>query len=292
MKTRNIKVLIVGGTGYLGRKVLKQLCKKGYEVMCTYLTGEDYEPLIDDRVKFIQCDINRIKEEFEISHYNWIINMAALYEKRNTKVLDIINVNSVLGLRLLALACDYHIENFLTIDTSLPENVNLYSYTKKKVADFGKIVSDRYDVNVMNCQPEMFYGYDEPEGRFISNCINKMKSGETLNLTEGTQIRDIIHVSDVVEIIMKIIDKEPQGYNDIPIGTGEGASIKEIVEYIHECTASKSELRFGAVLSRKNEPDCIADTDKLFSIIGRYDFKYNWRSGILDSIKNKSSMIK
>lgn len=281
---RKLKVLIIGGTGYLGRKVLKELCKDGYEVSCTYLLGEDYESIIHDKVEFIKCDIARIKEKLEWNHYDWIINLAARYEKKNTRVLDVIDVNSVLGLQLLALACDYHIGNFLTIDTSLPENVNLYSYAKKKVADFGKYAADKYDINVMNLQPEMFYGDDEPEERFIPSCIKKMKAGEPLELTEGTQIRDIIHVRDVVEIIMKIIDREPRGYNDIPIGTGEGVSIRKIVEYIHECTASRSELRFGAVQSRNNEPNCIADTDKLFSIIGRYDFKYNWKSGILDSI--------
>lgn len=280
----NKKILIIGGTGYLGRKVLKRLAKTGYDVLCSYLPGEDYEALIDDRIRFIQCDIKKVKEEFEKDNYSWIINLAAVYEKKDTKILDIINVNSVLGLQLIALACDYHIKNFLTIDTSLPENVNLYSYAKKKVSDFGRYSSVQYGLNVMNLQPEMFYGDDEPLDRFIPSCIRKMKLGDTLNLTEGTQIRDIIHISDVVEIIMKIIEKEPEGYNDIPVGTGEGVSIREIIEYIHKCTFSESELRFGAVQSRQNEPSGIADVKKMFSVIGKYDFKYNWKSGIMDSI--------
>lgn len=279
-------VLVVGGTGYLGRKVLRKLCRQGFDVTCTYLQGENYQSLMDDiNLNFLECNINSIKYELENKQYDWIMNFAALYEKKDTKVLDIVNVNSILGLQLLALACDYHIKNFLTIDTSLPEELNLYSYTKKKVASFGKYVSEKYGVNVMNLQPEMFYGDDEPRGRFIPSCIDRMKRGEILELTEGTQLRDIIYVTDVVEIIMKIISKVPKGYNDIPIGTGEGVTIREIIEYIHKSIGSKSELRFGAVEARKNEPDCIADVDKLYNIIGDYDFKYNWKSGLEHAIK-------
>lgn len=289
VKNKMGKVLLVGGTGYLGRKVFSRLIDNGYEVTCTYIDGEDYQSIIgtNSGACFISCNMSDIEKELSRNNYKWVMNFAALYEKKNTRLTDIVNVNAVLGIQLLSLACEYHIKNFLTTDTSLPETLNTYSFTKKKVAEFGKYMSKKYGINFMNIQPEMFYGEDEPDNRFISMCINKMMENEKLKLTEGKQIRDIIHISDVTEIIMKIIDKEPEGYNDIPIGTGEGVSIREIVNYIHQYIDSKSELEFGAIESRKDEPDCIANVKNLFSIIGNYKYKYNWKSGLAVAIKEK-----
>lgn len=274
------KVLIVGGTGYLGRKVLNKLKSEGYDVTCTYLLGENISNIDNDTIKFILCDIKVIEEELHTYRYDWIMNFAALYEKADTKVLDIVNVNTVLGIQLLSLACDKQVKNVLTVDTALPENVNWYSYTKKKVSEFGRYITEKCGVNIINLQPEMFYGEDEPENRFIPSSIRKMKNNETLELTEGKQLRDIIHVSDVVNIIYEIIERKPEGYNDVPIGTGEGVSIREIIEYLHNIMDTTSILKFGAIPSRDNEPSCVADTDKLYSIIGEYKFIYNWKTGL------------
>lgn len=276
------KVLVVGGTGYLGRHIIRKLSEAGYSVTCTYLEGEKLERIsvISDDILFVRCDLKEIQHLLHLYDFEWIINLAALYEKDTTTVSSIINVNTILGLQLLAVACENHVKNFLTIDTSLPDNFNLYSFTKKRVADFGKFLSEREGINFINIKLEMFYGKDEPENRFISMCIKKLKLNEPIPLTNGTQIRDIIHISDVVNIIFIVLQKKLSGYKDIPVGTGGGVSIREMVEYMRMCINSKSLLQFGKIEKRKDEPDCIADIEKLFEIIGNYRFLYDWKSGL------------
>lgn len=279
------RVLFVGGTGYLGRKIIAKMLDVGYQITCTYVEGENVKEIFSKDINSIRCEFDIIKDELERTQYDWIINCAALYEKNDTKVYDIVYANSILGMSLLSLACDYNVKNVLTIDTSLPEQVNMYSFTKKKVSDLGKFLCQKYDINVSNVMPEMFYGLDEPINRFIPSSIKKMKLGECLELTKGKQIRDIIHISDVVNILTKIVEKEPKGYNDIPIGTGCGVSVYEIITYIHKCLNSQSVLKFGAIPERKHEPDCVADITKLRSIIGVYEYKYDWKTGLNEAIK-------
>ncbi len=283
------KVLIVGGTGYLGKHVIRKLSKEGYFIICTYLEGEIVEDIrtISDDILFIPCDLEKIEQLLYQNNFEWVINFAALYEKNNVRISSIINVNTILGLQLLAIACENNVKNFLTIDTSLPDNFNLYSFTKKRFADFGKFLSEKEQINFINIKLEMFYGEDEPDNRFIGMCIKKLKLNQPISLTNGTQVRDIIHVLDVVNIIYLIMQKSLSGYNEIPVGTGIGAPIKEIVEYMKISINSKSLLQFGKIEKRKNEPDCVADIKILFEIIGHYKFQYNWKSGLLQVINGE-----
>ena len=59
----------------------------------------------------------------------------------------------------------------------------------------------------------MLYGADEPKNRFIPDLIGKMLRGEAVNVTEGTQHRDIIAVDDIINAIIAIIHSELHCYH-------------------------------------------------------------------------------
>lgn len=124
----------------------------------------------------------------------------------------------------------------------------------------------------------MFYGDDEPENRFLVSGCHKMLAGETVLLTEGTQRRDIIHIEDVCAAIKLLLNADMAGFHNIPVGSGCGVSIRRLLEYMQDVLGSESKLDFGAIPSRKNEPDCIADISILNSL--GYELKYPWEKGI------------
>ena len=134
--------------------------------------------------------------------------------------------------------------------------------------------------NFYNIILENFYGKDEPKDRFLHRCISMMKNNEPLNLTSGTQHRDFIHIDDVLQGILLIFNKryELDKYMDIPLGSGQAPSIKEVICYLKEQLHSLSDLNFGAIPSREFENDCIAD----ISILNKLGFKlkYHWKDGI------------
>lgn len=67
-------------------------------------------------------------------------------------------------------------------------------------------------------------------------------------------------------------------YIDLPLGTGIGVPIKEIVKYLKDITNSKSELCFGALEKRLFEPDSIADCTKMKQL--GIEVKYGWQEGL------------
>lgn len=140
-------------------------------------------------------------------------------------------------------------------------------------------------MNFYNLKLQMFYGPHEPRERFLPMCIEKLYHNEPLLLTAGTQKRDIIYIKDICGVIIHILAMErhtQSGYLQIPVGTGFGSSLREIVEYLKTITGSKSELHFGAVPMRPNEPDCIADTAMLERL--GYTIQYGWKDGLREMI--------
>ncbi|MBQ7561606.1 MAG: hypothetical protein IJS99_07225 [Synergistaceae bacterium] len=118
----------------------------------------------------------------------------------------------------------------------------------------------------------------EPSGRFIKSSILKLINNSPLKLTQGLQKRDIIHVEDIINIINRLIQANFTGFHALPIGTGESHSIREIIEFLHSQTHSKSILEFGAIPSRTGEPDTLADISWYDKI--NYKLKHSFFEGL------------
>lgn len=275
-KGEKMRIMILGASGYLGKKVKSYLMASGNIITGTYRKIPNNN--IESNEKCIGDSLDEIREELSKATYDVIINCVAVYEKNGTPLHDIINANIIFALRVLNYAVEYSIDKFITIDTSLPKKLNIYSFAKKQFAEFGKYYAEKYKITFINIVLEMFYGEDEPDGRFILDCCKKMLYGENLFLTEGTQKRDIIYIDDVCEAMKLLSGAKLQGFCEVPVGSGKTATIREILEYIHRILDSDSELYFGAIPMRQNEPNCIADITWLESM--GFKPQYSWKKGL------------
>ena len=91
------------------------------------------------------------------------------------------------------------------------------------------------------------YGKNDKPEKFIPYLVNSFKKNETINLTEGNQKKDFIHVKDVSEAFRLILDHnlKNSGSSEIfEIGSGKSYSIKYIVYKLKKILGSQSEVRF------------------------------------------------
>lgn len=277
-----MNVLVSGGTGYLGSRVIIRLVNENHNIICATQPGEKLDNLISVIDKIIIIDVPSVNDYLNKHKIDWILNFAGVYEKKGISLSTIVNCNTIFALQMLNIAVEHKIKNFLTIDTSLPDDFNLYSFTKKKFAEFGKFYCDTYSINFINLLLEMFYGPKEPKNRFLPMCIEKLRNNEELPLTEGKQKRDIIHVDDICGAIIAILNSNLIGYQAIPVGTGEGPCVRTIIEHLHTILQSSSELKFGQIPMRSNEPDSIADITMLNKI--GFQCKYDWKKGLYNLV--------
>lgn len=273
-----MNILLLGATGYLGGNIVYKLVEEGHSLTCVVRKTSITKRIEDLHVTFISNDLDEIDGFLRHNKIDWVINSVCTYTANNTLYGDMFSSNIIFPLGILNLALKHGVKNYITIGTSLPEETNLYSFTKNKFGEFGKYLCKNDGINFADLKLEMFYGgLFEPDNRFLPSCKIKLKKNENIKLTAGTQKRDIIRVEDVVGIIACLIKSGYlHGYMSLPVGTGEHHSIREILEYMRSATRSKSELLFGAIPTRACEPDTIADVS-WYADIGyklQFDFFY------------------
>lgn len=275
-----MNILVLGGNGYLGSKVIKRLIDEGHKLVCTKRANSDMSRVkgLSREIEWISDDIQQVSWSINKTECDYVLNMACNYGRDSEAGNRIIEANLSFPLKVFNAAVENGVKNILTVGTGLPDDLNLYSHTKKQLKEFGKYYVEKNDINFTNISLEMFYGIDEPESRFLSSMIRKMILGEEVEMTLGTQKRDIIEISDVVKAIEIIINANLEGYHDISVGTGVGPTISEIADFIWEKTGRKSIVKKGVVPMRENEPNCIADNEFIRSL-GKWD-PVDWRSGL------------
>lgn len=272
--------LVIGGNGYLGSKVVTKLVEQGHKIVCTKRKDSNLSRLLPilNEIIFIPASIDAIEVISNIIHFDYVLNLACNYGRNNVLYDNVLESNIDFPLSILNLMVMRGVKNFLTIGTGLPNELNMYSFSKKIYSDFGKFYSEKHNVSFIVLKLEMFYGSDEPKDRFLPSIIIKMLKGESIEITKGTQKRDIIAIEDIIVAIFAVIKSRIAGYLEIPIGSGISPSISEIVDFIWEATGKKSTVHKGVVPMRVNEPDCVANTTIIKSLCKWEPIE--WRIGL------------
>lgn len=279
-----MSILIVGGTGYLGSKLISNLAKQGETLHCWIRETSNITRLkgLEERLNFYSGGVQNLYDYITNNKINTIVYMACVYETQHNHS-DVIETNLNLPLQILDISSNFKEMKFICIGTSLPSNVNLYAMSKQKFGEFGKYYCEQYDgFSFYNILLESFYGDDEPENRFISRCINLLIRNKDIDLTSGNQHRDYIHISDVINGIMTILSFNQAGYYEFGLGSGDSPTIKEMLLYLKDITNSSSNLNFGKMESRKNEPDCCANLDELKKL--GFEAKIDWETGFKNMV--------
>lgn len=273
-----MKIFVIGGTGYLGIRIVERLIKERNIVWCVRRHDSDISRLLSESIHFVWNSEQEIERVFSRVRFDLVLNMACSYAQGTVLYNDVLEANIEFPLRVLNIAAKYGVGRFITIGTGLPDDFNMYSFSKHMLAEFGSFYHEKHGIDFCALELEMFYGPGEPKDRFIPMCIQKMYRGEPLLLTVGTQKRDIIYIDDVCDAILFVVGRDGTGCLAIPVGTGEAPSIREIILYVHGLLHSRSELLFGAIPIRSGEPDCVADISVL-SDLG-FRVRYSWKDGL------------
>lgn len=302
-----MKICILGSTGYLGGRIIKSLLTDNNEIFCIYRKNSSSKKIFENEsnVKYVLSDYVVLRDLFANNKFDCIINASCTYVK-NTRIDDVVESNLIFPARVLSLAVenyyginsDYdnysknknHLDKqlrFISIGTGLLDNFNIYTYTKKQFNKLGHFFSNEYGMEFINIELENYFGENEPKDRFLPSVIEKLKNNQDVPLTQGEQLRDFVYVNDVIDAIMLLVDKKGvPPYLDVPLGSGQAPSIKDLITYIKEVMNSKSELQFGKVPLRPNEPSSYANL-AMFHMLGG-EIKYSWQEGIIKMLQEEN----
>ena len=117
------------------------------------------------------------------------------------------------------------------------------------------------------------YGPKQDLNRFIPIIISGCINNEKFPCSQGNQLRDFLHVDDVVNAIIKSLTNKNAIGQIINIGSGKPKKIKNIIKYIKN-TLKAGDPLFGKIKLRKDE------ILKIYPNINKAKRKINWRPKI------------
>ena len=265
------KVLVTGGSGYIGSVVARQLLDMGYDVAVFDNLERGHRSFVDERARFFDGDLRdatAVQRIFEVTKPDAVLHFAA-YALVGESMADpmLYFSNNVLGgINLLAAmerhACDriifssscatYGIPPSLPIEEDTVQGpTNPYGQSKlmfEEMCSWLQAIKGlkptflRY-FNAAGAVPEWDLGEDhEPETHIIPNVLKVALGqrdavqifGDDYPTPDGTCIRDYVHLKDLCSAHVLALEKNALGAFNL--GTGKGVSVKEVVETCRKVT--------------------------------------------------------
>ena len=298
-------ILIVGGAGYIGSHINKELSKKGKKtlILDNLIYGHK------EAVKwgeFIEADLNdkeKIRNIFQTYKISAVMHFAAFaYVGESVTNPQKYYQNNVINtINLLDVMIEFNVNNFIFSSTcatygnpietpiteSHPQNpINPYGQSKLMVEKILSDYSHAYDFNYVALRYFNAAGSDidceigedhNPETHLIplilDAALGKREDikifGSDYDTKDGTAIRDYIHVTDLADAHILALEYLLKGNksNIFNLGNGDGYSVAEVIECARKVT--KQEIKATKQDRREGDPDTlIGSAQKAKDVLG------------------------
>jgi nucleoside-diphosphate-sugar epimerase len=126
------------------------------------------------------------------------------------------------------------------------------------------------------------YGPFEDQRRLVAGAVNALLSGQEFRCTDGTQLRDFLHVYDVAEALLTILQSDFTGA--VNVGSGQPVTIGNLLRLAAEQVGRPDLLRLGALPRARDDPDILVpDVAQLVRRI-RWTPRYTLAEGLSQTI--------
>ncbi len=258
-----MRIAITGATGYLGAWLSRALLTRGDQVVVLSRTPGTLKRLVGLPVESFSYDPSGLEAAIKIGPVDAVVHAACAYGRAGETPAALVEANLLHPLRI-ALAAGTKIGTWINIGTGLPRDVSPYAISKTQFVDWLEQLPLTQLAPRTVVALEHVYGPADDSSKFLTRVARACIAGHPLELTAGTQMRDFVHIEDGVSGILTLLDSPCTSFRIIPLGSGKAVSVRSVIERIHTLAGSRSDLRFGAVSTRPNEPDlCRADITAL-----------------------------
>ncbi|MBI2267302.1 MAG: NAD(P)-dependent oxidoreductase [Armatimonadetes bacterium] len=111
------------------------------------------------------------------------------------------------------------------------------------------------------------FGPHEPPGRLVPSVIRSLLAGDPALSSHGGQIRDFLHVRDVAEAFVSLLESEVTG--PVNIASGKPVTLREVIHKIADRLCRPDLVRLGSLPARPDDPDLLlADVRRLTREVG------------------------
>ena len=300
------KILITGGTGFIGYHLAKKCVRMGWEV--TSFSKKKPKPIRTlKEVNYLFGDLTK-KKDLKVlkKKFDYIVNAAGVVDhSSNPKVYKA----HYLGCKNLAnFFLKKKIKLFLQVGSCVeygPQKSPQKEDYKPKINDLksmyskGKLAAskylmelyDKYRFPVVIFRLYLNYGPNQDFNRFLPVIIDGCIRGKKFPCSSGIQYRSFTFVDDLVRAMVIALKKTHLSGNVFNIGNNKPVKIKRIVQYIKRYVKKGTPL-YGKIKFRKDEIKHLYPNISKAKLLLNWQPKVSFSKGLSRTINYYKSNIK
>lgn len=275
------RVLVTGGAGFLGRRLIAHLAEGATEIHATSRRSE--QTIGRDAVTWHQLDL---ADEEATTRLTRSVRPDVIYHlagapvgRRDPKLVaamlqgNLVNAVNVMSAGLADGGCRVVLAGSMEEpdpDDSASVASSPYSAAKGAATEYARMFHELWGLPVTVLRVAMAYGPAQPDVRkLVPYVVSSLLGGRAPELTSGTRVADWVYVDDVAEAFVAAGRAEGAAGRSIPIGSGTGVSVREVATLIGSLIDADRVLDFGAIDDRPmdDEPR-VADPGPALALLG------------------------
>jgi len=288
MVLKHMRVLIIGGGGFLGRNITEALHLEGALVRILNRRKPEW---VDDRIDFIEADFTATHTlEASMNKCDAVVHLACTTLPKSSNDDPQFDVTSNLfgTVGLLELAVKKNIKNFIFassggtvygVPSSLPvpetaptSPLCSYAIVKLAIENYLRLF---HTLHALPCTSLRFsnpYGpyqrVDRPQGVVAVFCYNALVDRPLDVWGDGSVVRDFVYARDVATAVVMALKKPGTG-DVFNIGSGHGTSVNDIIHVLKELLGKKIQVNYS--------PSRIFDVPKIYLDIRKAERILGWK---------------
>lgn len=269
------KVLITGGMGFIGRNMVNRFAARDdVSVRAVYFKSIPADELKNNpNIELVQADLTKrddVKKVLEgVDVIIQAADVTAGAQVALSNPLSLITDKVIMNSLIMEQAIEAGVKHliFLSCTNMYPNQINAVKEsdferekihpkyfaigtTKVYLEDMCKYLSQK-GVKTTAIRHSNIYGpndkYDLERSHVFGATVTKVLTntdGKMVVWGDGSEIRDLVYVSDLVDFVEMMIQKQQDPYELINVGASRGFSIKELAEKIITASGKQISIEF------------------------------------------------
>jgi CDP-paratose synthetase len=284
-----MKILITGGTGYIGYNLTKYLSKKGYEIHLLIRSNSNLRDLKNYENVSIHPYNNTydsVSTIFSRYKFDFIYHLAANFVKSNSltdfELLD--NVSIKLTNYLLSAALEQHqLIGFINIGTFSQLNSNygnIYTLFKSYQEELCRFYSNKFGIRILSILLTDTYGKNDWRPKLLNQLNKSISENKPFHVNNPDAVLELIYIDDVCDALYHSLEllKSQQKYYEVYKLKGIEITTTNLIRLIQDLTGIDVNVTYGA--EHHSE---ITERKKNTSVLPQWSPKLDLKTGIIRS---------
>ena len=285
------RFLVTGAAGFIGASLVRRLLERSAEVAILVRDDTDLWRLADllPKLRVVRGDVadpavgtRAVAETRPEAVYHLAAHGGAETQRDAARILrtNLMGTSAMLdacagtgtSVRLFVHAgssSEYGYRNEPMRESDRLEPNSVYAVGKAAATHLCRLTAGSAPFSIVTLRLFSVYGPWESPTRLVPTILRRCLRSEPLEMVSKTTARDFVYVGDILQALLATDSLARISGEVVNLGTGVQTTMEEFVAAALEVTASRSEIRWGAMPARPwDTATWVASREKAAQILG------------------------